>query len=42
VCFTIRDDADVKTALSRLGIDSYSKVTDFDRLKQRIRKVLSG
>jgi len=42
VCFTIRDDVNVKTAITRLGIDYYSKVTDFDRLRHRIRKALPG
>lgn len=42
VCFTIRDDANEKAAINLLGIDYYSKVTDFDRLRQRIRKALSG
>jgi CheY-like chemotaxis protein len=42
VCFTIRDDEDVKAMIHRLGIDYYSKVTDFVGLRQRIRKALSG
>lgn len=42
VCFTIRDDANEKATINQLGVDYYSKITDFDRLRQRIRKALSG